>query len=60
LKNRNDPRSRRRGTCSALRVGFGGRFGVKLGVLWAEESGFKLIAYGRKYFKWLEKLTGKG
>ena len=44
----------------ALRVGFGGRFGVKLGVLWAEENGFKPIAYGRKHFKWLEKLTGKG
>jgi hypothetical protein len=51
VENRNDPGSRRRGTCSAQRVGFGGRFGVKLGVLWVEESGVKLIFDGRKHFK---------
>jgi hypothetical protein len=37
-------------TESAWRVGFGGRFGVKLAILWAEESGFPLICDGRKHF----------
>ena len=39
VENQQRFRSRRRGTGSARRVGFGGRFGVKLAVLWAVESG---------------------
>jgi len=35
----------------AERVGFGGRFGVKLGVLWAEESSLPPISDGSKSFK---------
>ena len=41
----------RRGTESARRVGFGGRFGVKLAVLWAGESGLPLTFDGSKHFK---------
>jgi hypothetical protein len=37
LKNR-DSSGSRLGTESALRVGFGGGFGVKVAVLWAGES----------------------
>jgi hypothetical protein len=43
-----------------VRVGFGWRFGVKLGVLWAAGSGLPLINDASKSFKWLRKLTGKG
>ena len=50
----------RAGTATPLRVGFGRRFGVKLAVLWAVESGLPLISNGSKHFKSLEKLTGKG
>ena len=39
LKNQDFSGSRHRGTELARRVGFGGGFGVKLAVLWAEESG---------------------
>ena len=49
-----------RGTWSPEQVGFGCRFGVKLGVLWAVESGLPLILDGSKHFKYLKKLTGKG
>jgi hypothetical protein len=33
------------------RVGFDRRFGVKLGVLWALESGLPLMQDGSKHFK---------
>ena len=48
------------GTPRRLWVGFGCRFGVKLGVLWAVESSLPLISDGSKHFKSLRKLTGKG
>jgi hypothetical protein len=41
----------RRGTESALRVGFGGGFGVKVAVLWAGESGLLMASHGSKRFK---------
>ena len=43
------PRTRR-----ARRVGFSDRFGVKLAVLWAEESGLPLLFHSAKYFKSLK------
>ena len=39
------------GNLSPERVGFARRFGVKLGVLWAVESGLPLIQDGSKHFK---------
>ena len=44
----------------SARVGFGPRFGVKLAVQWAVEFGFPPISCGRKHFKSLKKLAGKG
>jgi len=50
LKNRGFS-SPRRGTESALRVGFGGGFGVKVAVLWAGESSLPGHFDGSKRFK---------
>jgi len=54
------PVARIDGTFDGLRVGFGRRFGVKLGVLWAVEAGLKPSYGDGKRFKWLRKLTGMG
>ena len=59
LKNRGFS-APRQGTLRFQWVGFGRRFGVKLGVLWAVESSLPLISDGSKHFKSLRKLTGKG
>jgi len=45
------PRLSRQGTESALRVGFGGGFGVKLAVLWPGKSGLPADFDGSKRFK---------
>jgi hypothetical protein len=50
LKNR-DFSGSRAGTESALRVGFGGGFGVKVAVLWAGESSLPGDFDGNKRFK---------
>ena len=43
-----------------MRVGFGRRFGVKLGVPWAVEAGL-MPRYGDgKRFKWLKKIDRDG
>jgi hypothetical protein len=59
LKNRSFSGSCR-GTDSALRVGFGGGFGVKVAVLWGWESTRRLTFGGSKRLKSLKKLNREG
>ena len=45
---------------SARRVGFGGRFGVKVAALWALEGGLSPLFDGAKRFRKLEKVAWTG